>query len=132
MSDLFDRLGNVIKSEWNARFSDDPIEHSGRSAFSDRDTTNAIVPSQAYSSSKRVGRMDVGSAWRVLELAPNSNLQAVRKQYQVLSKRYHPRTLSDNPDHAYSAQTVIDGLTEAVEILEEELIPWSPREGAKL
>jgi len=129
MSDLFDRLGNVIKSEWNARFSDDPIATSDVSAFSDQETTNAVVPSQAYSSGKRVGRMDIGSAWRVLELAPGTDIKIVRTQYHQLSRKYHPRTLSDNPDHAYTAQTVIDGLTDAVEILEEELMPWSNRTG---
>jgi hypothetical protein len=131
MTDLFERLGNVIKSEWNARFTGDPAFEDGQEKQrGNRDTTSAVIPpSQSPFPRKRTGRMDVSSAWRILELSPGSDLAMVRDQYQRMSQRYHPRTLNTNPDQAYTAQQVLDGLTEAVEILEEELLPLPPGAG---
>lgn len=130
MSDLFGRLGHVIKAEWNSRFSDDPITTSIDTSAPLSDQTDAQFRSVAKRDRpRRTGRMDLGSAWRVLEQRPGSSLEEVRASYAAMSQRYHPRTLSDNPDHAYSAQTVLDGLTEALEILEEELLPLNDPPG---
>ena len=59
----------------------------------------------------------------MLEIEQGSTLDEVRAAYRTLARRYHPRTLSKVPDQAYAAQTVLDALTEALEVLEAHLLP---------
>ena len=67
--------------------------------------------------------VDVQSAWNVLELEPGATLDVVRESYFAHARRYHPRTLSKNADQSYAAQTVLDALTDALELLEAHLLP---------
>jgi DnaJ-domain-containing protein 1 len=122
---LFDRLGTVVRAEWSSRFGeDDEPEEEGR-----RDDENAgkrePKRSRANKPAPRRAQQvtDVQSAWKVLELSPGATLDVVRESYFALAKRYHPRTLSKNADQAYAAQTVLDALTDALELLESHLLP---------
>jgi DnaJ-domain-containing protein 1 len=127
---LFDRLGGVVKAEWNARFgeADDELpaaDEARRRPAKERPTTAATeVPGRP----SRAAVSDVESAYRVLELKSGASLDEVRFSYQQLARRYHPRTLSKIPDQAYAAQTVLDALTEALELLEGQLLPLPSRQ----
>jgi hypothetical protein len=66
---------------------------------------------------------DVQGALRVLELSGTPSLAEVRARYALLVRRYHPRTLDDSADDAHAARVVVDALTEALELLEEHLLP---------
>ena len=129
---LFDRLGTVVRSEWSSRFGEEPDEPEDVDdpADDDKDERPArrARPRSARPASKPAPRKapavsDLESAWRVLELSPGATLDEVRLGYFALAKRYHPRTLSDVADQAYAAQTVLDALTDAVELLETHLLP---------
>lgn len=132
---LFDRLGHVVKAEWSSRFGegDDDNENAGPDDESLREAEEASKgrrpgPTGQKVSPKSAARAhtavtDVMSAWRMLELEPGATLDEVRAHYRGLAKRYHPRTLSKVPDQAYAAQTVLDALTEALEVLEAHLLP---------
>lgn len=131
---LFDRLGNVVKAEWNARFGEGDDEGSERAADDEsvREAEEATRARPRPSGQRaaatparapRAAVTDVVSAFRMLELEPGATLDEVRGSYRTLAKRYHPRTLSKVPDQAYAAQTVLDALTEALEVLEAHLLP---------
>ncbi len=130
---LFDRLGNVVKAEWSHRFGDgDDDEERGASEQALREADAALRgtdsrPSQraelARAKASRRAVTDVASAWRVLEIEQGCTLDEVRAAYRTLARRYHPRSLSKVPDQAYAAQTVLDALTEALEVLEAHLLP---------
>lgn len=132
---LFDRLGNVVKAEWNARFGegDEPVDERKPDEESLREAEEAARAGRARPTGAKAERArpttpraavtDVVSAFRMLELAQGATLDEVRASYRTLAKRYHPRTLSKVPDQAYAAQTVLDALTEALEVLEAHLLP---------
>jgi hypothetical protein len=131
---LIDRLGNVVRSEWNDRFGEEPNERDD--APDDADADADEEPSakrrgkpRASSAARRPAARrapqvdDVASAWRVLEVREGATLDEVRESYFALARRYHPRTLSKVADKAYAAQTVLDALTDALELLEAHLLP---------
>src|SRR5690606_33495212 len=127
---LFDRLGHVVKAEWSSRFGegDDEDQEQKPDAASVREANEAARGSRqrpsgqkaapVRASATRAAVTDVMSAWRMLELEAGATLDEVRAAYRTLAQRYHPRTLSKVPDQAYAAQTVLDALTEALEVLE--------------
>lgn len=55
----------------------------------------------------------------------------MRAAYFRQAKRYHPRTLSTVSDQAYAAQTLLMTLTDALEILETELLPLPDRAASR-
>lgn len=127
---LFDRLGNVVKAEWNARFGEDddaldaddaPDEAEGTTA--PRGRPKGSTAPRRPSPRRAHTVVDTASAYNVLELQPGATLDVVRESYFALARRYHPRTLSKNADQAYTAQTVLDALTDALELLEAHLLP---------
>lgn len=116
---LFDRISTVVKAEWNARFGEHDHALKGESERAARRREAAERPPR---SAKRAVT-DVESAYRVLEVSPHATLDEVREAYRQLARRYHPRTFSPVPDQAHAAQTVLDALTDALELLEVHLLP---------
>ncbi len=133
MSSLFDRVGKVVKSEWNARFSDEDssFDSSGLSKDELKEAETELRESMASKlpkakrSVRRQGISDAQQALRMLELPDEATLDEVRARYFDLAKRYHPRTVTGSPDQAYAAQTVLATLTDALEILECHMLPVS-------
>ncbi|MCP4501920.1 MAG: J domain-containing protein [Deltaproteobacteria bacterium] len=133
MSSLFDRVGKVVKSEWNSRFSDEdsdaastglPEKEVEEAESELRESLASTLP-KAKKSVRRQGISDALQALRMLELGDEATLDEVRARYFELATRYHPRTVSGTPDQAYAAQTVLATLTDALEILECHMLPVS-------
>lgn len=122
---VFDRITKVVKSEWNHRFGEDMDDGSvDRVLDVDRvdasdGATQGPLPTRARSTSVP----DVDGAMRVLELTGVPTLDVVRARYRELACRYHPRTTSEQPDHVHAAHVVLLSLTDALELLEEHLLP---------
>jgi hypothetical protein len=118
---VFERWGRVVRAEWDAvsrRAAPTPASSS-----STPPRARARVPAAS----------DVQGALRVLELSGAPSLREVREQYMRLARRYHPRTLdgdAHDPHDAHTARVVVDALTEALELLEEHLLPL-PAEGTR-
>lgn len=108
---VFERLGRAARAEWDALTQRAPATPSASTSTPPR--ARARVPAAS----------DVQGALRVLELSGTPSLREVREQYARLSHRYHPRTLDDDADDAHAARVVVDALTEALELLEEHLLP---------
>ena len=124
MSTFIDRVGKVVRSEWNSRFHDDDddvtAEHTGDDADS---VSGSSSRRRTPAASTRTSSItDLGGARRVLELSQDATLEEVRASYFRLSKRYHPRTTSGISDQAHAAQTLLVALTDALEMLEEQLL----------
>jgi hypothetical protein len=126
---VFDRIGKVVRAELGHRFRRSPGDagdgdhgaaprKNGRAAVDAR-TNDAPPPKRAV--------VDVEGALRVLELTSQSGasppLADVRAQYQRLARRYWPKTQSGDADEAHAAKVVVDALTDALELLEEQLLP---------
>lgn len=132
---LFDRLSNVVKAEWNARFGEgeegreertydeESLKEAQEAARGRPRPTSSRGVTARTTRAPRAAVTDVVSAFRMLELEKGATLDEVRASYRRLARRYHPRTLSKVPDQAYAAQTVLDALTEALEVLEAHLLP---------
>ncbi len=138
---VIDRLGQVVKSEWTARFGSSregrEDEGNDKPSKADHDDVDAALKRPAPSGSSTAHRptrspavTDVDGALRVLELtgAPNQTpgLDEVRARYRELARRYHPKTQSDRPDDQSAAHVVLEALTDALEVLEEHLLPLPP------
>lgn len=124
MAKFFDRLGRVVKAEWSARFgetSDADLD----AALREVEEAEAAASSSAVSArpARAPAVSDVDGALRVLELSSLPTLAEARAQYRALARRYHPRTRSSSPDQVHAAQTVLEALTDALELLEERLLP---------
>jgi hypothetical protein len=113
---VFDRVGKVVKAEWGHRFGRQTEEARDRSKGRGR-------PSVAATTARRPMVADVEGARRVLELTGEPTLAEVRARYQELARRYHPKTGSERADEAQAARVVLEALTDALEILEEQLLP---------
>ena len=110
---VLDRIGKVVKAEWNHRFSRRPGEPGPA-------PREALSPT---ANQRRAAVVDVDGALRVLELTTTPSLAAVRAQYQKLARRYYPKSKSASADEAHAAVVVLDVLTDALEVLEEHLLP---------
>jgi len=128
---VLDRFGQVVKSEWNSRFRKDGDDDEAAAAAEAE--LAATAGAQPASSSTRMAPppraavvTDVDGAMRILELQGHPGLDEVRARYRELSRRYHPKTCSDRPDDVAAAHVVLESLTEALELLEEHLLPLSP------
>jgi hypothetical protein len=136
---FLDRMGKVVKAEWNARFSDvdvpapqDTDEANGADQRRPETATSDARPERtavaARSMTTPVGSIkDVQAALRVLELSAGGpgepTLDTVRAQHRRLSMHYHPKTRSPKDDEVRAAHLVLEALTEALEVLEAHLLP---------
>lgn len=125
------RFGKVVKAEWNHRFGGREPPPASRGATTVEPLMNAPSSSarspsnelRAASPARRPAVGDVNGALRVLELHGTPTLEEVRARYRELARRYHPKSGSANPDEAHAARVVLDALTDALELLEEQLLP---------
>jgi DnaJ-domain-containing protein 1 len=85
---------------------------------------SATTPPAATSGPAPQPRPSTDAAWRMLELEPGASLDDVRAAYRRLAQHYHPRTREVTS--APAARVVIARLTDALEVLEEHLLPWRP------
>lgn len=115
---VFERFGRVVKAELGHLVRrPPPADREARDAKSTRPSVVATV------SRRERAVVDVEGALRVLEMTGAPAIGEVRAQYRTLSKRYYPKTKSPLADEAHSARVVIEALTDAVELLEEHLLP---------
>ncbi|HEY1100153.1 MAG TPA: J domain-containing protein [Myxococcota bacterium] len=127
---VLDRFGQVVKSEWNARFGRDGDDRDVdkeaaaevEAALAKKDAALAprVPPARAATVT------DVDGAMRVLELSGHPTLDEVRARYRELARRYHPKTVSSRSDDVEAAHVVLESLTSALELLEEHLLPLPP------
>ena len=128
---MIDRLGQVVRSEWNARFRDDDVEghHPDAPRESTGDTTTGTRDrnvTNVRQTPRSAAVSDVEGALRVLELTGTPTLDEVRAAYRTLARRYHPKTCAEKRDDVDAAHTVQAALTDALELLEEHLLPLPP------
>lgn len=133
---LFDRLKDVVRSEISSLRSPEAREakeakraakeaekelaqdaKDARDANKGKNTVDATMPRRAPAV------VDVEGALRVLELTGTPTLDDVRRQYRALAHRYHPKTRSTVTEEVNAARVVLDALTDALELLEEHLLP---------
>ncbi len=139
---VIDRLGQVVKSEWNALRRpgdkrDDEV--GGRPGKEDEAEVEAALKNSSSSSAsgplakppRAAAVSDVDGALRVLELQGSPTLDEVRARYRELARRYHPKTRSDKADEQNAAHIVLEALTDALEVLEDHLLPLPPLPQAK-
>jgi hypothetical protein len=119
---VIDRLSAVVKSEWGHRFRRKPKDDA---AEPDTTTTTTTAATTAGAAPKKRAVIDVQGALRVLDLTGTPTLADVRARYAELARRYHPKTQSPRDDEAHAARVVLEALTDALEILEEHLLPLS-------
>jgi hypothetical protein len=125
---VMDRLGQVMKSEWNARFrrDDDKPTKEEIAAAAAALKNQTTPPAAARAPARGPTVSDVDGALRVLELSGSPALAEVRARHRELARRYHPKTLSEKSDEAHAAVVVLEALTDALELLEEHLLPLPP------
>ncbi len=146
---FLDRVGDVVKAEWNSRFGEmgdesEKVEVNEEDFKVDAPLVDAKTPGRVTGpadlpltrgqTTKRRGVSEASQAYRLLELPDDATLDRVRARYFELAQRYHPRTIGDSADKAYAAQTVLETLTDALEILEAHLLPLpssSPASGSR-
>jgi hypothetical protein len=121
---LFDRLKDVVRSEithLRTGRTTPPTAADGEatSTKAGKKTVDATMPRRAPAV------VDVDGALRVLELTGSPSLDDVRRQYRALAHRYHPKTRSSVSEEVNAARVVLDALTDALELLEEHLLPTS-------
>lgn len=134
MANVFERFGKIVKSEWNHRVHhDDDI--GGKPAKEDLEEAERALGRQATATTSATmtkpmrtpAVADVDGALRVLELQPPvPTLDVVRARYRELARHYHPKTQSTKSDDAHAAHVVLEALADALEILEEHLLPLPP------
>lgn len=119
---VLDRVGKMVRSEWNAR-----RPRFGGARDGERDRGRTVADTHAAAAlPRKPAVVDADGALRVLELAAMPTLDEVRARYAALARRYHPKTLSTNMDEAHAARVVLEALTDALELLEEHLLPLPP------
>ncbi|MBI1945176.1 MAG: J domain-containing protein [Deltaproteobacteria bacterium] len=120
---VFDRVGKVVRAEWNARR---PRFGAARTDEHGAPERQAPLPGGGGAPLRKPAVVDVDGALRVLELSAGATLDEVRAQHARLARRYHPKTLATNSDEAHAARVVLEALTDALELLEEHLLPLPP------
>lgn len=136
---VIDRLGQVVKSEWNALRRpgdkrDDEV--GGKPGKEDEAEVEAALKKSSSSAPlakppRAAAVSDVDGALRVLEMQGSPTLDEVRARYRELARRYHPKTRSDKADDQNAAHIVLEALTDALEVLEDHLLPLPPLPQAK-
>lgn len=122
---VLDRFGQVVKSEWNSMFRKDGDDVADAAA-AEVEAALATPKPAATTVAKAPAVTDVDGALRVLELSGSPSLDEVRARYRQLALRYHPKTVGARPDEVAAAHVVMESLTEALELLEEHLLPLPP------
>jgi hypothetical protein len=120
---VLDRLGKVVKAEWNHRVARRSKDDAAAGAHDDDRGRSRGPQVEARVPERKPAVVDVDGALRVLELSGSPSLVEVRAQYRELARRYHPKTQSANADEAHAARVVLEALTDALEILEQHLLP---------
>jgi len=121
---VFDRIGKVVRAELAARFRG---EHDTKGDQGAGSSAEQRSPATSQAPTARAPMItDVDGALRALELTTTPTLEQVRARYRELAQRYHPKTRSPNADEARSAHLLQETLTEALELLEEHLLPMPP------
>jgi hypothetical protein len=122
---VFDRIGKVVRAEIAARFGSEHAPSKGGQGSPPG--TDQGQPTTSQAPSVRAPMItDVDGALRALEFNAIPTLEEVRARYRELARRYHPKTRSPNVDEARSAHLLQETLTEALELLEEHLLPMPP------
>jgi hypothetical protein len=118
---FMERLGKVVRAEISA------ITHPGhrRSTIPQPATTTTAGAATAPPTRAPLVT-DLDGALRVLELTGEPTLAVVRQRAHELARHYHPKTTSGDVEEARAARLVVQALTEALEILEEHLLPVAP------
>lgn len=68
--------------------------------------------------------LDVAGAYAALSVKEDATLADVREAYRALARHHHPAAVRDGD--ASAAQHKLDTALEALELLEEHLVPLSP------
>ena len=137
MTNILDRMSKVVKAEWNSRFSAEDLPADSAESFEDQVSVDVAPEKEPRSkrrgakvSARRRGLTDAQQALELLELPSDVTLDDVRTAYRRQAVLLHPRTLLENADQAYAAQTLLLTLTDAYEILELHLLPDPSLEGS--
>ncbi len=121
MNNLLGRLGNLLRSEISALGADDDevdLDEAGGDEPADKVRVTARAGASGFSR-----RVDAAAAYKMLELPDGALLDEVRAQYRVMVRRYHPKSVDGSDEQRVTAQSVLDGLTQALEVLETHLLP---------
>ena len=118
---FMERLGKVVRAEISA------ITHAGQRRSTVPQAATTTPPGATTTPPTRAPLVtDVDGALRVLELTGEPTLDVVRQRAHELARHYHPKTTSSDAEEARAARLVVQALTEALEILEEHLLPVAP------
>ncbi len=125
---VIDRLGKVVRAELSAlRGATSPPQPASTTPPQKAKASKTTPAARPRSEATRPPMVtDVEQAKRVLELQGEPTLEEVRARAAALSRHFYPKTKSTRADEAETARAVIAGLTEALEILEEHLLPTAP------
>lgn len=109
--DKLSEVADIAKSEYQRHFGDE--DPNGEHSFGEGDDSgSAFLP--AIRSPEQ--------AYERLELRDNSSLDEVRARYREVAMLWHPRAHQDG-EQAERARRHLDGYLEALEVLEEHLLP---------
>lgn len=121
---MLDRFGRVVKAEFSHLVRRAPSREAEQEAtHASASPARTGAPSQTGERHRERAVIDVAGALRVLELSGAPALLEVRARYRELARRYHPKTRSPIASEAQAALVVLDALTDALELLEEHLLP---------
>lgn len=118
---FLDRLGKVVRAEISAVVRPDARAPGGSTSTATTPPRATTTPPTPTTRSPLV--TDVDAALRVLELPAEATLDAVRQKARDLSRHFHPKTRSADPEEVRAARLVLEAITEAQELLEEHLLP---------
>lgn len=110
-------VGAAIKDKYDATFGDPTL----------RDPTDRMAPDDddaSLHSADLPPALDVAGAYAALGVAETATLADVREAARALAKYHHPAARRDGLDSP-SAQA-LDRILEALELLEEHLLPLAP------
>lgn len=111
---LLDKLAEVgdrVRDGIERRFGDDDV---------DEHELDELLGTSSAPAAPQVKSAD--QAYERLGLTPDSTLDEVRASYRALAQRWHPRA-QQGGEAADRAQRELDGCLEALEVLEEHLLP---------
>lgn len=125
MSNLLDRIGNYLRSEVGSLVDSDEAE-LGQAP--DVDLTAQTVTPRRTSMPFAKTRLSPKMAFKYLGIPEESSLELVRERYQERVHTVHPRSMKGSEEQRQTAQTTLDNLTDALEVLERELLPMPVNE----
>jgi hypothetical protein len=113
MAGLLDRVSQIVRAEWNSW--QEGAEHD------DKEPGPPTVASHKGARARRV--QGVPAALRVLELPASARLDEIRAAYRRLAMHAHAAGNRSDAARAAAASGLLQSLTDAVEILEEDRLP---------